>query len=256
MGMAYQKGFLRLEGGSMGDTTFSKKQGKYRASEKIVTVSKHKWKFDPEFKVRRELAAEFGRGVKAARLVRLGANQLVRGKDISISNRLNKLMLEVIDMDVSSGLRQGKILDEHVKHALGFNFNKNVSLRSVLSTKVSTNINRATGEVALHIPSFIPSAKVKAPKGTTHFRIVAAGQALNFEGNQIDGSKIISDLIPWTDMATEDLNITFSIPQNSPFPVFVYLGIQFEQVVMNVEYSVGNYKLNPVCIIDIDVKKQ
>ena len=253
MGRPTQKGFLRLEGGSMGETTFSKKNGRYLAGEKIVTASKHLWKYDPRFARRREIANQFTTGVKAAKLIHDAVRAIVPRKDMTIGNRLRKLMISVVYMDSVSKPGEFKIQPDNLSAVTGFNFNKSISLRSVFNTRYTTSINRETGELLIHIPSFIPADTIKVPKGATHFKISAAGFAFDFENKIIEGKWVTSENMLWNEADTGEIIIPFNISANSVHPVMLFLGVEFVQEFAGVTNSVGHHKLDPLCIVEVSI---
>ena len=251
MAMATQKGFITLEQGSLGETTFFKINGKYRAREKGVYASRHKWKYDPGYENRRQIAGYFTNGVKAAKLIRESVNRLIHRKGIDISSRLRKELIKVVYMDHGSGPGNLKVRAENIDHLLGYNFNQVCSLKSVFNTRYSTNADRLAGKLSINIPSFIPSERIKAPKGTTHYKIVSAGFVYDFGNLSYKGERFTTDALAWNDVPTEDLVISMTVPENSTDPLFIYLGLEFIQQVLGKSYPVSVYKQDPLCIVDV-----
>ena len=208
---------------------------------------------DPKYKRRREISAVFTRGVKAAQLIRTGVGAFIQKQDPKVGNRLRKLMLSVVHMDTTHTRDEIKILAENLSSVTGFNFNKAVSLRSIFNTRYTTTVNRATGKATINIPSFVPSERIKAPKGSTHFRVITAGFALDFEKNVHNGNTFMSDKLPWDDAATNEINIVLDFLVNKSLPIFIYFGLQFVQEVAGTSYSVGQTKLDPLCIVDVSI---
>ena len=251
MSIPFQKGFLRLEQGSMGDTTFIKINGEYRAREKGLYASKHKWKYDPSFSNRREIAAHFTKGIKGSKLIRQSLMKLIRRKGIDISSRLRKEVIKIVYMDNKSEPGELKLRAENLHHLTGYNFNKACSLRSVFNTRYTTSADRATGEILITIPSFIPSERIKAPKGTTHYKIVSAGYVYDFDAESYNGKVFQTTPQTWDDVATEDLRISIKVPENSTEPIFIYFGLEFIQQALGNSYPVSLRKLDPLCIVDV-----
>ena len=249
--MAHQKGFITLEQGSLGETTFFKINGKYRAREKGVYASKHKWKYDPGYEGRRQIAGYFTNGVKAAKLIRESVRSLIHRKGIDISSRLRKEWIKVVYMDRKSNPGIKQVRTENIDHMLGYNFNQACSLRSVFNTRYSTNADRLSGKLLIHIPSFIPTERIKAPKGTTHYKIVSAGFVYDFGNQSYKGEYFKTESLPWNDVPIADLEISMHVPENSTDPLFIYLGLEFIQEALGKSNPVSLYKLDPLCIVDI-----
>ena len=249
--MPFQKGFIQLEQGSMGDTTFCKINGEYRTREKGVYASKHKWKYDPGFAHRREIAAYFTNGVKASKLIRDSVRELIHRKGIDISSRLRKELIKVVYMDRKSGPGELTVREENINHLIGYNFNHACTLRSVFNSRYETHADSEKGMLQINIPSFIPSERIKAPKGTTHYKMVSAGYVYDFGSQSYEGQVYSSKVLAYDDVETEDLQISLSVPANSTDPLFIYFGLEFSQVMSGQSYPVSLYKLDPLCIVDV-----
>ena len=253
MALPFQKGFLRLEGGSLGETTFMKKNGQHRAKEKIVTVSKQTWKHDPRFKDKRGIAAEFTNAVAAAKMIRGAVSPFTIAKDVTLSNRLRKLMIGIVSMDIVSAEGERRVQPANLQTLCGFNFNKAVTLRSVFNTPYSTSIKRKTGKILINIPAFTPSERIIAPKGTTHFKIIAAAIAIDLASHDHYGETFSSDDILWDEAMNSAINIELPIPPKSKLPILIYLGVQFKQDMGNMKYAIAQGKTDALCIVEVDV---
>ena len=253
MPLPFQKGFIRLEGGSLGETTFMKKNGQYRAKEKIITASKHTWKYDARFEGQRNIASEFSTIVAAAKIIRSVVRSLIIRRYPTTSNRLRKLMAGIVAMDNVSVHGKRAVHPANLLTVSGFNFNSAASLRSVFNTPYSTSLDRATGKALISIPPCIPSERIIAPKGTTHFKLVAAASAIDFANDKEKGETFSTGKLPWDDEMAPAINMQLSIPSNSTLPVFLYLGIMFTQEIGPVSYAIADGKKDALCIIDVHV---
>jgi hypothetical protein len=154
-------------------------------------------------------------------------------------------------MDRKSEYGQLKIQKDNLNHLVGYNFNQACSLRSVFNTRFTTSANRETGKLMVNIPSFIPSERIKPPKGSTHYKIVSAGYVYDFDKDAYKGQHYSSAVLAWDDVPTEDLQIELSVPENSSDPLFIYFGLEFMQKALGKFTPVSLYKLDPLCIVDV-----
>ena len=246
-----QKGFIRLQNGSLGETTFKKTNGVHRAQEKKVQNPK-KFKTAPEFERVRENAEAFGNGSISAKLVKLCVKRFIRWRpDLDRFHRLKTLSSKLIKLDSVSAPGKGKITMENAKYLLGFEFNSKYSLRSFFNARFSTNVNRKTGEVQINIPSFIPTDRINVPKGTTHYKIVAAGSVIDFYDKKYVTKQYESGNMLWDDVATGDIHISLTVPPKSKLPIFIFLGLEFLEVTMGITSSVAMHSMDPLCIVDV-----
>ena len=246
-----QVGFLRLKNGSLGDNTFYKSKDGYRVKTK-KTISNNRFKNDPKFARTRENAEDFGTSATSAKFVRLSVNHIVRSRyDSTMFRRLNSLMSKIMNMDHISPRGKSIVRPEYTKALLGFEMNSNCSLKSVFNTRFSTSINRDTGAVGISIPSFIPTDRVHAPKGSTHYTIVATASAIVFVNKKFNIDRMESEKMEINERSTEQMDIALSLPPNTTQPVFVFLGLQFTQEIPGRSYEVAKYKMNPLCIVAV-----
>ncbi len=178
--MGQQDGILQLKG-SVGKFTFYKREGEYMARTK-GGVSKEKIYNDPAFQRTRENMAEFGRAGKAGKLLRTCLNGLlVNSKDSSRVGRLTRAFTIVVKADATNERGMRNVIDGEAELMEGFEMNKNGALTSTLYAPFTATIDRVAGTLVVDIPSFVPLNMVKAPAGTTHFKINSAGAAIDFE---------------------------------------------------------------------------
>ena len=62
-----------------------------------------------------------------------------------------------------------------------FDFNINGKLGNTLFAPKTVDITRTSGLCQVNIPAFTPTVMIAAPGGTTHFKIVTAAAAVDFE---------------------------------------------------------------------------
>ena len=246
-----QKGFLRLEKGSLGESTFVHSKDGYRVRTK-KEISNKRWETDPQFARSRENAEDFGTGSTAAKLLNANSKIFFGINSNKIAfNRLKVFVSKLIRKDETHLRGKRNVIASNTSLLVGFELNGNASMRSIFNTRFSINGNKQTGGLGISIPSFIPVERIKAPKGTTHFKIIIAGSAIDFDKPDCERTNLESDLIEFNDSATDELEMSVHLPPNSLRPLFLYFGIAFMQLTMGEKYNVAQCKLNPVSIINV-----
>ena len=229
--MIQQKGFIRLRGGSMGDTTFVKSaDGSFRAQEKKV-LPKARFKTDPAFQRVRENNSEFLTAAKAGKLLRYSVNDYARtANDSRTISRLLQAMRKVINADKVSGPGLRNVLDGDVHFLNNFEFNKNSTTQLVFPDQVVGTINRVTGELTISHASIIPTAKIVRPStGATHFEIVTAGVELDLEQDTFKADNKTTGILPYNNTPLV-INAVHTVTANSTHPLMLVFGVQFHEL--------------------------
>src|SRR5690348_5239942 len=178
--MARQKSIISLEG-TLGNITFFKSQDGYMAREK-GGVTADKIANDPAFERTRENNAEFGRAGKASKLLRTAFRPVIQNaSDSRMISRLTAQMFAVIKEDTVNTRGQRNIIDGEASLLQGFEFNIQGKLTTTIFAPYTVTVDRATGNIAVNIPSFVPNQMIAAPDGTTHFKFSLAGAGIDFE---------------------------------------------------------------------------
>jgi hypothetical protein len=249
--MARQKGIIKLQG-TLGDITFMQTKDGYIAREK-TSVSASRIATDPSYQRTRENNSEFGRAGKASKLLRTAfRTQLQSAKDSRLTSRLTASMMKVLKADVTSIRGMRNVIDGEAEFLKNFEFNNNAKLSSTLFAQYTTVIDRVSGVTSIDIPIFIPLNSVIAPEGSTHFKIVSAASAIDFEAETFITAESSSALLPWNATATAALSLSNTLPANSTHPLFLLAGIQFYQVVNTVAYPLKNGAFNALSIVKVD----
>ena len=250
--MAQQKGFIRLKTGSMGDTTFVKTKDGYRAQEKMV-VNSAKFKTDPAFARVRENASNFSRAAKNGQVIRASANALLQtAKDPKVVSRLVHTILQIIKKDPVSPRGQGNIIDGPTLELVGFDFNADAKLTVVVPAVMKPVVNRVTGQITLNMPSFIPTAGVVPPAGTTHFEILSAGAEIDFALGTFVAEQKQTAILPWDSNPTAAISLVHQVTANSTLPLFLVAGIKFYQQHNTFMYPLNKQDINALRIIDVN----
>lgn len=249
--MTKQAGIIPLRGTIENIIFYYSKTGGYIARKK-GNVDAQRIASDPAFARTRENSTEFGRASRAGRLVRMSFRSLMQNaSDSIVAGRLVQAFSKVIRADVINERGQRNVTDGEVELLTGFEFNAHSILRRMLSAPYSTDIDRATGIMTLHILSFIPKEMIAVPAGATHFVISCGGAEVDFEaGNYVNGFAQSNEL-PIDNEATAALHLTVSVTAGSTKPLFLVMGIRFIQQVNGSSYSLQNGVFNALAIVAV-----
>lgn len=249
--MAKQKGIIKLKG-TLGDITFYKSKDGYLAREK-GGVDADRIANDPNFQRTRENGEEFGRAGKAGRMLRTSIRALLQNvADSRMVGRLTQAMVKVIQADATSIRGKRNVIDGEAELLQGFEFNIRSKLGSVLYAPYATTIDRVTGNLSINIPSFIPGNMIAAPVSGTHFKLIAAGAAVDFENEIFEVITTETAELPWDSVATAVINLDHALTAASINPLFLALGIEFYQEVNGVRYPLKNGVYNALSLVQVD----
>ena len=248
--MAKQSGIFQVEG-TLGNVTFIKTQDGFLVKSKS-SVSKKRIASDPAFQRTRENNSEFGTAGKASKLLRTAVRNLLQNaKDNRVTSRLTKEMVKVLKADATSTRGLRNVVDGEAEMLKGFEFNINAQLSSTLFAKYESTINRVTGALEVQIPSFVPLTDMVVPDGSTHYKIVSAGAAVDFQAQTFEEAISASAVAPINATATAVQTLSNMVAANSTHPLFLLLGIQFFQQVNGVNYPLKNGAFNPLQIVEV-----
>lgn len=249
--MAQQAGILPIKG-TLGNITFYKSRtGGYLVREK-GGVDASRIASDPAFARTRENGEEFKKACKAGRILRVAFRTLMQNASDSLAvARLVKAFSQVIKADLTSVRGQRNVIDGEAELLTGFEFNAGSTLQSTLFAPFSVDIDRATGNLTVELPPFIPDQMIAVPGGATHFVISCGGAEIDFEAASYVNGVAKSNELPINSLATAALNLTVPVTANSTKPLFVALGIQFIQQVNGVSYSLKNGTFNALAIVAV-----
>jgi hypothetical protein len=249
--MARQTGIITLEG-TIGGITFYKSQDGDLARQK-GGVPGDRIASDPAFQRTRENGAEFGRAGKAGKLLRTSIRPLLQNaSDSKMVSRLTTEMVKVVQADETNDRGLRNVIDGSVGLLQGFEFNISGKLGTTLYAPYTSTINRIVGEVAVNVPSFVPLNMIAAPGGATHFKLISAGAAVNFENETFEVESKASEILPWDNTPTVALDLKNTVPANTTDPLFLALGIEFYQEVNGQMYPLKNGAFNALALVKVD----
>jgi hypothetical protein len=249
--MARQKGIIALEG-TIGNITFLKTKDGYMAKEKSA-ISAQKIATDPAFQRTRENNAEFGRAAKAGKTFRTAFRSLIQSaKDHIYVARITQKFTEVIYEDTTNPRGLRNVIDGEAALLQDFEFNSNSKLSATFFAPYVPTIDRVTGEAKLVLQSFIPAVMISVPAGATHFKLVSAAAAIDFELNQYNADTAETAQLPINDLATSVITLTNNLPAASTHPLVLVLGVQFSQEVNGSYYPLKNGVFNCLAVVKVD----
>ena len=249
--MARQNGIFKIEG-TLGGVTFFKTADGHLVREK-GGLDANRIKNDPAFQRTRENGDEFGRAGKAGALLRQAVRPLLQlSKDRLVSSRLLAEMIKVIRADAGSERGLRNVIDGETEMLQGFDFNVNAKFSSSFYAPYETLMNRGSGELTITLSSFIPAQVVAAPAGTSHFKIVSAGTAVDFTNGRFVTAINEAGPLPWTNTVGEPIKLVHQIEAGSPHPLFLLMGIQFYQQVNATMYPLKSGSYNSLVILKVE----
>ena len=248
--MARQESIILLRG-PVGNLSFYKMNGEYFARKKSG-VSGERIKSEPAYARTRENIAEFGQASTSSKLLRRAFRELVRTMaDSRVTGRLTAAMLRVVKSDEVNLPGQRRVSDGKTALLKGFEFNKHCKLHERFRGPFSTSMDCATGAMSIEIPAFTPTTMILAPPGATHFRLVARGAAIAFDGENYSVATSESSEIPINQTPQQPLKLSLSVSV-SRHPMFLVLGMEFLQSIKNGTYSSLGKNTNAMAIVDAD----
>lgn len=226
--MAKQTGIISFTG-PMGGISFYKSQGEYRAREKSGP-SRRTVLSSPRFIRTRENSEEFGRAVRAATMLRYSLGGLIRNSklaDSGISGRLNGLFLKIVKSD-PVGIRGKKIASRGELDMLEtFEFHKEHPLGKIAPIAPVSSINTATGVMQTSIRPFDPQQRIQAPSAATHFKIVSAAAAIDFDKEQWLHHHTETGYLSLENDITETISLDHTLPTVEGQALLLTMGIVF-----------------------------
>jgi hypothetical protein len=249
--MAKQIGLVKLKG-TMEDFTFYTSEDGFMARRK-GGVSAERIKNDPKFRLTRLNGQEFGIGGVAGNLFRAAwKTEIAKAADSRVSSRITKTMVAILQTDTVSDYGYRKVENGNPSPLLGFDFNAKVSLDSVFEPGQTISINRTTGQAVITLPAYTPEKDIAAPDGTTHYNIFAAVAAINFASDLVVTNRQSTGNLAYDNTETAADTLTLSFTPNSPYPVFLVMGIEFMKIVNGKVYEQSKGQ-NALQIVAVDV---
>jgi hypothetical protein len=238
--------------GTIDQLNFYKSQDGHMAREK-GGVDADRIKNDPRFRLTRLNGLEFGIGGRAAKLFRAAWKAEVgKAGDARLTSRLQRLMVATLQTDTVNDYGYRKVENGDVTKLNLFEFNVETPLSTVFELVPVTTINRVTGQATIVLPALRPQADIVGPDGTTHYNIFAAAAAINFADEVVLANRQSTGNLVYDDTLTVGSTLTLTFTPNSPYPVFLVMGIEFMKIVNGKTYNQSK-GLNALQVIAVDV---
>lgn len=252
--MAKQMGIFPLKG-SIDNIAFFKTKDGFQARKK-GGVDREKILHDPSYKRTREHMAEFGKCMKGASLIRQSLLKAVIGStDSRVSNRLASKLIAITREDAVHPRGERNFLHAGVTALKGFDFNANAALVSILKMQITSSIDPVTGECKISIPAYVPEEQIIFNADATHYRFRLAAAAIDFETASYEMQTAVSPFLQMELLTeTTPLDLTATLPANSPHPIFLALTVEFVQEVEGGDmYPLKNGSMNPCKIENVHI---
>src|SRR6185312_8025006 len=228
--MAKQNGILPIKG-KIGNLSFYKSRDGHLVREK-GGIDANRMASDPAFQRTRENQSEFARAGSAAKLLRNAVRVVSKSaSDRRQFSRLATRMSEVVKSDLVSDRGQRNVIDGNIGLLHRFEFNIAAVLESTFFAPFTAAIDRVTDNLSIEIPAFVPEKSISKPEGASHFQVISAGTAVDFEGNAYETATASSATLPFDNEVTDAITLSNAVTANSTNPLFLLLGIQFFQEV-------------------------
>lgn len=186
------------------------------------------YKKAPEMARFRENGWEFGRGAKTKAFIkRAFAPLLFQVKDGDMDQRLNMTVNDLLFKDNVSERGKRRLTGENLKLLKGFEFNKKALMRKIIQFEYESSIDKESGIMRVFIKPFVPKETIKAPVGSTHFRLVAGGACLDLE--KLESESDFKQSNTWG-VDTDDaiaIELTMGMPMKVEGSMMLVFGIQF-----------------------------
>ncbi|RAJ05049.1 hypothetical protein LX64_02203 [Chitinophaga skermanii] len=224
----------------------------YPTANGYLTVTRQRkptnWQADCYEKIRSH-RKEFGRAAQTAAAIRLAFKQIIDVcPDTTMYRRMSSKLLEIIKSDTSL-IRGDRTVEGGDMHALlDFQFNKDVNFYRVCHVTPTIHLNRKAGMAELTLPSFNPQYDIRAPKNTTHFKMVAAVHALHFDTNETNTVCVKTSTLAINEALPNGLTLQVPFQAGDNRHLFVSIGIEFIEILNSREYSIKAGHKNAVCI--------
>ena len=248
--MASQNGILGLQG-TVGGLVFAR-NGTVRqkpASNKAAFNSA------ASLARTRENASEFGTAASAGKLIRTALRTLIStASDARMVSRLTQKTRAIVGMDETND-RGARVMDkDNALELVGFDFNASASLGQVFFGAYTAAA--AGADLTIGLPSLNGLTDVAAPQGATHFELVVASAAINFETGAIAQGVVAVPLgsLPLNGpvLVNQTIKASLAVAPTADDIVIGVLGVNFYQLLNGKQYPLNNNASNPLAIVYAD----
>ncbi len=248
--MASQKGILGLQG-TVGGLVFAR-NGTVRQKP---GSNKAAFNSAASLARTRENASEFGTAASAGKLIRTALRTLIStASDSLMVSRLTQKTRAIIGMDETND-RGARVMDkDNALELVGFDFNASASLGQVFFGAYTAAA--AGADLTIGLPSLNGLTDVAAPQGATHFELVVASAAINFETGAIAQGVVAVPLgsLPLNGpvLVNQRIKASLAAAPTADDVVIGVLGVNFYQLLNGKQYPLNNNASNPLAIVYAD----
>jgi hypothetical protein len=197
--------------------------------------------------------AQFGSNASVAKRLRDALpSTFLSGKNKDSVWRLTQMIAEVIKLDETSARGERNVLDGELSIMEGYEVNAMSAMTTVFSDLISGEIVRTSGVCTATIPAHVPSIKVSAPAGTTHYQFTAEAAALNFETGETDNGKKVGAFHVWNGLEVAAESLSINLSDNNTDPIFLTVAVDFYQEMNGRKYLLENKMFNTAQILKVD----
>ncbi len=201
----------------------------------------------------REHNSEFG-GVSAmvGRIRTAFGLQLNYFSEGTYFNRLMGLLKMVLDTDGAGKRGERQPLGGHVQLLEGFEWNNKLSFANALGAEYSSYIDVAGGKMVVEIGSFGPGKLIRAPEGSTHFKIIVRGAVLGGEreGMRREMSETRLIKIDKTDTGPLRLELDVNTGKDEQGLMILGAGIIFYEEIEGIPFALRG--LGCFCLLNVE----
>ena len=220
---------------------------------KKAALTLHVLQMIRDFARTRENGAEFGNAASAGKLLRDAMRALAKdASDGRVTARVTQIMAQIKNMDEANArgersAAEGMAKDEAKALLIGFNFNVNAALGTVLYK--AFEVDTETGEIK--IAALTPQKDISLPSGASHIILKSGFASINFLTGESE--MIVSEPLRLS-VGAEAQAVSLK-PATVPAiegTHFMLLSIDFVQSVNNADYSLNNNAYNLLAIVSVD----
>ncbi len=160
-------------------------------------------------------------------------------------------MIKVIQADATNNRGERNVIDGEAALLTGFEFNQNGRLDKTFFAPYSHTIDRTAGTLSVSIPEFVSNNFIVAPAGSSHFKLVLGGAAVDFENGSYQNGLADGGEQVLTASALPAQTLSVAITPASTSPIFLVFGIEFYQAVNSKLYPLRNGAFNALAIVEV-----
>jgi hypothetical protein len=250
--MAKQKGIMPFTG-SLGKVTGRQVNGEFILQTKS-TLTAERVKTDPKFAGSRKMYNEFGLANKGSKMLRkVFKTAILDCYDNKLRDRLVKKLRKMITEDPISSKGERNLLCGNIGLLNGFWWNKNISISHAIATDYKVSVDRKSGIVKFHIPSFVPKYALTGMINATHYRIIASAAEMNWKEDGPLAKLFTTDYMPFNEVPTTGMDWMIVLSEESTLPIISCLSIVWYQEIAGEKELLRDLSYNTAGIVDVNV---